>query len=123
MTNAAHPLLELRGIRSGYGPIEVLHGVDLQVNEGEVYALLGPNGGGKSTTLKVCAGLLPAAHGELRVAGRTVNGVTPDALARLGRATHDLERDRELAPNPVVVALGVVAHGWRASPQVVDAAV
>lgn len=86
--SAGHPpLLELRGIRSGYGPIEVLHGVDLEIRQGEVYALLGPNGGGKSTTLKVCSGQLPATAGELRIAGRVVNGVAPDALARLGVCT------------------------------------
>ncbi len=78
------PLLLLKGVRAAYGPIEVLHGVDLAVGEGQVYALLGPNGGGKSTTLKVAAGLLPAAEGELYIAGRLVNGVSADALARRG---------------------------------------
>ncbi|MCB0994013.1 MAG: ABC transporter ATP-binding protein [Acidimicrobiales bacterium] len=100
MSSAPKPLLELRDVRSGYGPIEVLHGVDLTVNEGEVYALLGPNGGGKSTTLKVCAGILPATHGELRVAGRIVNGVTPDALARLGVCT--IPEGKGIFPNLTV---------------------
>jgi branched-chain amino acid transport system ATP-binding protein len=81
------PVLELVGVRSGYGPIEILHGVDLTLHEGEVYALLGPNGGGKSTTLKVCAGLLPVNGGEMRFAGRVLNDIGPDALARLGVCT------------------------------------
>ena len=48
-------LLELEGVRAGYGGIEVLHGVDLAVPAGPVVALLGANGAGKSTTVKVCA--------------------------------------------------------------------
>jgi len=78
------PLLELVGVRAGYGSIEVLHGVDLQVPAGAVVALLGPNGGGKTTTLKTCAGLVPLTGGELRIAGRVVDGVTATQLARLG---------------------------------------
>jgi len=78
------PLLELRGVHAAYGSIEVLHGVDLAVPAGAVVALLGPNGGGKSTTLRVCAGLMPVSAGELVVAGRVVNGVTAARLARLG---------------------------------------
>jgi len=81
---AETPLLELVGVRAGYGSIEVLRGVDLRVPPGAVVALFGPNGGGKTTTLKVCAGLLPLTGGELRVAGRTVNGVSASKLARLG---------------------------------------
>jgi branched-chain amino acid transport system ATP-binding protein len=78
------PLLELVGISAAYGSIEVLSGVDLEVGRGEVVALLGPNGGGKSTTLKVIAGLVPATSGEVRLAGRAVNGAAPDQLARRG---------------------------------------
>ena len=47
-----NPLLELQNISTGYGTIPVLHGVDLSIYEGDIYALLGPNGGGKSTMLK-----------------------------------------------------------------------
>ena len=50
-----NPLLELQNISTGYGTIPVLHGVDLSIYEGDIYALLGPNGGGKSTMLKVCS--------------------------------------------------------------------
>ena len=78
------PVLELRNVRAAYGTIEVLHGVDLVVPRGSVLALLGPNGGGKSTTLKVIAGLLPATSGEISLLGRAVNGASPDELARLG---------------------------------------
>ena len=78
------PLLELSGVRACYGAIEVLHGVDLDLRPGEVMAVLGPNGAGKSTTLKVLAGLHPLAGGDVRLAGRRVNGARPDELARVG---------------------------------------
>jgi branched-chain amino acid transport system ATP-binding protein len=94
------PLLELAGVHAGYGSIEVLHGVDLAVPEGSVVALLGPNGGGKSTTLKVVAGLLPATRGEIRVAGRAVNGCAPDELARKGLCL--IPEGRGIFPNLTV---------------------
>lgn len=78
------PLLELSGVRAAYGPIEVLRGVDLAVMAGSVVALLGPNGGGKTTTMKVCSGLMPMTSGELRFAGRRMNGMTAQQAARLG---------------------------------------
>jgi ABC-type branched-subunit amino acid transport system ATPase component len=61
------PLLEVTGLRAGYGKVEVVHGVDLQVHEGEVVALLGPNGAGKTTTLSTVAGELPPLGGEVRL--------------------------------------------------------
>jgi branched-chain amino acid transport system ATP-binding protein len=76
--------LELRDVRAAYGSITVLRGVDLAVPFGSIVALLGPNGGGKSTTLRVIAGQLPAAGGDVFVAGRRVNGAAPDDLARRG---------------------------------------
>jgi branched-chain amino acid transport system ATP-binding protein len=84
---ASAPVLELVGVRAAYGPIEVLHGVDLAVQAGQVVALLGPNGGGKSTTVKVAAGLLPPTAGDLRYAGRSVTGITAEEAARLGVCT------------------------------------
>ena len=96
----AEPLLELVGVRAGYGPIEVLHGVDLAVPRGAVVALLGPNGGGKSTTLRVCCGLLPVTAGELRLGGRVVNGASAHDLARLGVCT--VPEGRGIFPNLTV---------------------
>jgi len=81
------PMLELRGLTASYGRIEVLHGVDLVVPRGEVVALLGPNGAGKTTTLLVATGQHPASSGCVHVAGRHVNGVKPEALARIGMCT------------------------------------
>ncbi|WP_232303597.1 ABC transporter ATP-binding protein [Pseudofrankia sp. DC12] len=97
---AGAPLLELVGVYAGYGPIEVLHGVDLAVPAGSVVALLGPNGAGKTTTLNVCCGLHPPSEGELRLAGRTVTGASAEALARLGMCT--IPERRGIFPNLTV---------------------
>ncbi len=93
-------LLELKDVRASYGRIEVLHGVDLSVPEGSVVALLGPNGGGKTTTLKVASGQLPVTSGCVHLAGRHVNGASPDALARLGVCT--IPEGRGVFPNLTV---------------------
>jgi branched-chain amino acid transport system ATP-binding protein len=78
------PSLELIDVTAGYGPIIVLQDVSLEVHHGEILALLGPNGGGKSTTLQVCSGLLPINRGQMRLAGHSVTGTSPHALARAG---------------------------------------
>jgi branched-chain amino acid transport system ATP-binding protein len=100
MTADAPPLLELVDVRAGYGAIEVLHGVNLAVPEGAVTALLGPNGAGKSTALKVCAGQIEPTSGEVRLAGRVINGASPDELARLGVCT--IPEGRGVFPNLTV---------------------
>jgi branched-chain amino acid transport system ATP-binding protein len=61
------PLLEVTGLRAGYGKVEVVHGIDLEVHAGEVVALLGPNGAGKTTTLTTVAGELPPLAGDVRL--------------------------------------------------------
>ncbi len=94
------PVLELVGVKAAYGRIEVLHGVDLVVPRGKVVALLGPNGGGKTTTLKVASGQLAATAGCVHLGGRHVNGVAPDALARIGVCT--IPEGRGVFPNLTV---------------------
>jgi branched-chain amino acid transport system ATP-binding protein len=78
------PLLSLRGVRASYGPIEVLHGIDLDVPAGSVLAILGPNGAGKTTLLHTIAGLHPPTAGSITLGGRRVNGARADGLARAG---------------------------------------
>ena len=78
----APPILELRNVRAGYGPIEVVHGVDLAVASGSVMALLGPNGGGKTTMLDVCVGTLAASSGEVCFEGTAVTRALVDDCAR-----------------------------------------
>jgi branched-chain amino acid transport system ATP-binding protein len=90
-------ILELRDIRAGYDAIEILHGVTLSVAQGTVFGLLGPNGAGKTTLLRVAAGLHRPTQGDLVVAGRRVNDVRPDVLARAGVCT--LPEGRGIFPN------------------------
>ena len=76
--------LELDDVHAGYGRIEILHGVDLQVPEGAVVALLGPNGVGKTTTLRAISGTLPVSSGAIRLAGRRIDSRRPSAIAARG---------------------------------------
>jgi branched-chain amino acid transport system ATP-binding protein len=94
------PVLELCGVRAGYGRIQVLHGVDLAVPAGSVFALLGPNGAGKTTTLGVISGQIAASGGEVRLVGRNVRGAGVDALARAGVCT--IPEGRGVFPNLTV---------------------
>ncbi|MEY5099830.1 MAG: ABC-type branched-chain amino acid transport system, ATPase component [Pseudomonadota bacterium] len=79
----AEALLELRGLQAWYGRSQVLHGVDLQVGPGEIVALLGRNGSGRSTTAKAVFGLVES-RGQLRWRGRDIGGLRPCEVARLG---------------------------------------
>ncbi len=80
----ADTILEVAGLRAGYGPAEVLFGVELHLARGEVAALMGRNGAGKSTTLKAIMGLLPPRGGSVRFAGQEIAGLAPFRIARLG---------------------------------------
>src|SRR3989442_9680133 len=80
----AIPLLSVRGLRAGYGRGEVLHGIDLDIDEGALVAVLGPNGAGKSTLLKAIAGLLQPRQGHIALSGRDVAGHAPSERARCG---------------------------------------
>jgi branched-chain amino acid transport system ATP-binding protein len=100
MIEAPTPLLEVRSIRAGYGPIEVLHGVDFQVYPGQVAALLGPNGGGKSTLLNVCAGVHQPDEGEVWFEGEDVTKTSAGALSRRGICT--VPEGRGVFPNLTV---------------------
>jgi branched-chain amino acid transport system ATP-binding protein len=98
--NGTAPILELRDVRAGYGPIEVVHGVSLSVPVGAVVALLGPNGGGKTTLLNVCAGTLTPSAGEVRFFGETVTTLSADGRARRGICT--VPEGRGIFPNLTV---------------------
>lgn len=68
----APPVLELRGLRSGYDGIEVLRGVSLSIAAGETVTVVGPNGHGKSTMLRTISGLVPLRQGEIRLDGKPI---------------------------------------------------
>ena len=78
------PLLRCEGLDVAYGPVQVLFGVDLEVDEGEVVALLGTNGAGKSTLLRAVTGLTPPRAGRVVIDDNDVTGADPAALARRG---------------------------------------
>jgi len=78
-------LLQVRGLRAGYGAIRVLHGLDFEVDEGEIVALLGANGAGKTTTLRALSGMIPA-QGAVALDGRDVLALSPAARAQRGIA-------------------------------------
>jgi len=79
-------LLSAEGIFAGYGDMEVLHGIDLTVSEGEIVTMIGPNGAGKSTLMKAIFGLLRPTAGTVHFAGEEITGRSPDRVVRLGIA-------------------------------------
>ena len=78
------PLLEAKGLNAWYGAAHILFDVDLQVNRGEVVALMGRNGAGKSTTLKTLMGLLAKRKGTIHFLGNDVSKADPHDVARAG---------------------------------------
>jgi branched-chain amino acid transport system ATP-binding protein len=80
------PLLSVRGLTVRYGSVTALHGIDLDVDEGELVALVGPNGAGKSSTLAAVSGLVRPAAGTVTVAGEVVSGLAPERVVRHGVA-------------------------------------
>jgi len=79
-------LLAIKGLRARYNAGDVLHGIDIAVEEGEIVALLGANGAGKTTTLRAISGLLPHAKGSITLAGQPILGKSPGAIVRAGLA-------------------------------------
>src|SRR3954451_5503779 len=78
------PVLELRGVSTGYGRIEVVHDIDLVVPAGSVVALLGPNGAGKTTTLSAIAGTIPLISGDLLLDGQPMGSLSTYERTRRG---------------------------------------
>jgi branched-chain amino acid transport system ATP-binding protein len=78
--------LELRDVEVAYGGVPAVRRLSLAVGPGEIVGLIGPNGAGKSTTLHAIMGLVPARAGEIRLAGESLRGRSPEAIARRGIA-------------------------------------
>ncbi|HEX6153679.1 MAG TPA: ABC transporter ATP-binding protein [Solirubrobacterales bacterium] len=79
-------MLELRGLKVAYGGVEVLHGVEMNLDEGEVVGMVGPNGAGKSSLLRAICGLTRSSAGEISFEGKSLRGLAPEEIARLGIA-------------------------------------
>jgi branched-chain amino acid transport system ATP-binding protein len=102
-------LLEVQGLRAAYGNIEVLHGLDLRVEEGEVVTLIGANGAGKSTTLRCLSRLHDAKSGKISFDGKDLASVAAHDVVRLG-LVHSPEGRRVFARMSVAENLDLGAY-------------
>jgi ABC-type branched-subunit amino acid transport system ATPase component len=89
-------LLEMEGVRAGYGGGDILQGLDLTVEEGSLTCIVGPNGAGKSTVLRVISGLLRPSGGTVRFRGESISGRSPRAI--LARGIVQVPQERSLFP-------------------------
>jgi len=114
-------LLEVRALSKRFGALAAVNAVDFSVEEGEILAIIGPNGAGKSTLFNVIAGLTPPTRGHVVYRGRSIAGLAPDAVCRLGIAKtfqipHLFPR-LTVAENVLVAALygrgATLAEAWR----------
>jgi branched-chain amino acid transport system ATP-binding protein len=90
--HTATPLLRVTGLCAGYGPKQVVHGIDLEVEAGEIVTLMGHNGAGKTTTIRTVLGSLPAKAGAVRLAGQDVTHAGVRHVVRAGVALIPSER-------------------------------
>lgn len=77
-------MLRIEDLRAGYGELEILHGIDLEVREGEVVALIGANGAGKTTTLKTISGVVRASTGSITFEGQGIHNWQPRQIVSEG---------------------------------------
>ena len=115
-------MLEVRDLKLAYGDVQVLFGVSLRVDEGEIVTLLGSNGAGKTTTLRAISGLRPARGGEIKFRGESLLSIPPSKRAEMGIAL--VPEGRELWPQLTVrenLELGAYTKSSRArSKQNID---
>ncbi|HEX2045701.1 MAG TPA: ABC transporter ATP-binding protein [Gaiellaceae bacterium] len=111
MSERAAPLLEVAGLEVRYGRVAAVRDLSFAVGRGEAVALVGPNGAGKSTTLHAVMGLVRPARGDVRLGGRSIAGLAPEAVARSGIAL--VPEGRHVFPHFTVeenLRLGLVAR-------------
>lgn len=94
------PMLELRNVAAAYGDVQALWDVSFAVEQGHVATLLGSNGAGKTTSLRVISGLLPALDGEVLLRGERISGLSPHRIVELG--VIQVPEGRHLWPNMTV---------------------
>jgi branched-chain amino acid transport system ATP-binding protein len=93
-------MLEIRALQAGYGDVGVLFGVDLTVGQGEIVSLVGANGAGKTTTLRAISGLIRPSAGDITFEGKSIVGLKPHEIVRLGVA--HVPEGRQLFPEMTV---------------------
>ena len=93
-------LLAVRGLHAGYGATEILRGIDLAVNDGEIVAVLGSNGAGKSTLNRAISGVLRSSSGTIRFGGETIERARPSAIVAQGLI--HVPEGRRIFPNMTV---------------------
>src|SRR6266581_6743935 len=81
---SGEPMLEIKDLVGGYGSVQILNGASLKVDRGQIAALLGGNGTGKSTLLKATSGLIKPWSGTITFDGERIDGMRPDAIVRRG---------------------------------------
>jgi branched-chain amino acid transport system ATP-binding protein len=116
--NTTETVLEIRGLQAGYGATPILQGVDLAVGKGEIVALIGRNGVGKTTTMRCLMGLLRTRGGGIRFLGRDIETLASDARARLGIGY--VPQGREVFPRMTVaenLMVGELIGGPRGKKQ------
>jgi branched-chain amino acid transport system ATP-binding protein len=106
-------ILQVEGLEVCYGKSTALHGIDLEVAEGDVAALLGRNGSGRSTTLKAIMGMVPPKRGRISFAGKDITGWEPYRTARAGIAY--VPEDRRVFAN-LTVAENLALAAMRGKP-------
>ena len=80
------PLLKIEGLCAGYGDVQVLWGIDLEIQPGDITCIVGSNGAGKSTMLRTISGLVKATAGKVTFGGKNLSGALPDAVLSAGIA-------------------------------------
>jgi branched-chain amino acid transport system ATP-binding protein len=114
-------MLKVANLVAGYGKVQVLHGLDLEVPEGTLVTLIGANGAGKSTILRALSGMIAPQSGSIRLAGEEIAGLASYQIARRGMA-HSPEGRRVFPALSVTdnLALGAFARliGWRVARQI-----
>ena len=111
---AADAVLSFEGVSVSYGRVRALDGLDLTVGRGEIVALVGANGAGKTTALRAVSGLVPLRSGTIRLLGRDLAGVSPSARVRLGLA--HCPEGREVFPRMTVLENLELGAGPSARP-------
>jgi len=82
----SEPVLVIEGLEVRYSGVSAVRGIDLELHGGEIVGVVGPNGAGKSSTLHAVMGVVPLAAGDVRLRGRSLRGLAPERIARLGVA-------------------------------------